>query len=673
MRTSRTRQARRAVLGAVAACALAASAGPAGGQSSLFDPRFEEVRRASVVWDRRNGPPREVVDVVCLVPDEAAFFEALATWDAGHYFPILIDDVETTLKFLRAFRPARVVRFPGKEPAPAAAPAWERAITAVGKAWADDAAPAGALPRGDAVPASLGATPPGVVVATAGSPSLAGAAALAAGRFQPLLKWETAGRFNDRQTLAEARALALDLETRLAERFPRYDRLGDDCDFVTLAGDYPYRYDEDGQAQAFDDLILRSAETRRRWAFAGRLTGDATHSVYRAMCGLFLHPPSALLFNGYAQTGPPWTEYAMGGAESRLAVRMGVTERAGDRAGLAGWHQAFDPVNPFGLLLLNTSGGPTDFHLAGGPGHTADVPESGAAAVLMIHSFSAAAPDDPNTLAGRWLANGAYVYYGSMNEPYLQAFRPPALVASFLAENLPVVASVRQSSSEPYGRPWRLAFLGDPLFRIRPVSASPRLAAWAEVDGWPAYGELREPGRASPDDLRLTWALRTAVFRTQTGATPRLRADLSDALLAVARDRLEPALLPVYDALIADTLPAAGRSSELIERLARVPPAGRSADLRRHLETAQLSALQRAADLGDQRQAIALWDDVIKDPNAGEFGRVFTDRVGRLADSPDRLTRWRDALGPGAPNRPVVEAERKRVDERRKAAPGGRP
>ena len=49
----------------------AAARRPASAQVSLFDPRFDEVRRASVAWDRRSGPEREVVDLVCLVPDVA--------------------------------------------------------------------------------------------------------------------------------------------------------------------------------------------------------------------------------------------------------------------------------------------------------------------------------------------------------------------------------------------------------------------------------------------------------------------------------------------------------------------------------------------------------------------------------------------------------------------------
>jgi len=669
-RELRTRPRRRPALlvclGLAAACA-----GPAAAQSTIFDPRFEEVRRASVVWDNRKGPQREVVDVVCLVPDLPTFLDAVAAWDGRHYFPVLIDDAEYALKFLREFRPARVVRYPARtarvEPA-----SWDRAVAAVGKAWDDAGKAVEPAPPGSEVPQALGPVPPGVVVSTPESPTLAAAVALAAGRFQPLLKWETPKHFADVLTADEARAAALSLEALIAARYPRYAGLGDDCDFVTLAGDYPYRYNASG-VNAFDDLILRpGAAGPRRWGFAGRITGDMTRGVYQAMCGLFLHPTSALLFNAYTQKEPPWTEYAMDGALNRLTPVLKTSLRNGELASLPGWHQGFDPVNPHGLLLINTSGSPTAFNLDQGPGQTADVPETGPTGVLIVHSFSAEAPDDPETIAGRWLANGAFAYYGSVNEPYLQAFRPPGLVASFLAENLPVVAAVRRGPGEPLCDPWRLMYVGDPLYRIKdPGDAPGRLAAWPPVASWPAYTEFAEPGPEAPDSLRFGWAVKTAVFLTQTGTRPGQKPDLAGALLGIARDRLEPGLRPLYDDLLVDALVQSRRTAELIDRLTRVAPPGRSASVRRHLETAQTAALQRASSAKNLRQALALWADVVRAPGSRDFVAMFTLRVARIVDeNPVRLAAWRDRLRaalrsePDPSNVAVLRAELTRVVEK---------
>ena len=667
-----------AAAGFLLAVGVGVGGGRASAQLSLFDARFEEVRRASVVWDNRPGPPRRVVDLVCLVPDLPTFFEAIATWDQGHYFPVLIDDVALNFKFLRAFRPARIVRFPSKAAAVAPDRVWKTAVGAVGRSWAAADAPADRLSPGDTRPIDLGPLPPGVVVSSPESPSLAGAVALAAGRFQPLIPWETAKHFNDVLATSEATDLALKLEGEIAGRIPKYDDLGDDCDFVTLAGDYPYKYLVDDLPRAFDDLILRSGRTGRRWAFAGRLMGDSVQSVYRAMCALFLHPSSALMINTYSEKEAPWAEYSMAGAAPRLGKMLPMTHRSGTRAGLAGWHQTFDPVNGFGLLILNTHGGGTTFHLDSGEGQTADVPETEPLAVLMIHSFSAESPNDPDTIAGRWLANGAYAYFGSMNEPFLQAFRTPTLVASFLSDNLPIVVAERKTAGEVHAQPWRLVYFGDPFLRLKPTGgAAARLPGWALTDSWRAYGAFQTPSAGASEDLRLNWVVKTAIHNFQTTATAP-KADLGGTLLALGRDRLDPGLRPLHDDLLVDVLLHADRASELIERLSRIPPAERTPTLRRHLETAQTAALQRAATAKDFRQALTLWNDVIRAPGSRDFVRVFTDRVGRLAESPVRQADWRTRLraalkGSADPgNAPIIEAELKRVGSLHPADGGSR-
>ena len=113
---------------------------------------------------------------------------------------------------------------------------------------------------------------------------LAGAVALAAGRFQPLVRLDpvpatailtrgeaAAGwpskRFHDVLPLTEARGLARLIEARAAAVAGPHDRLGDACDFLTLAADWPYRYRNDAEVglargeHALDDLIGRVLDT----------------------------------------------------------------------------------------------------------------------------------------------------------------------------------------------------------------------------------------------------------------------------------------------------------------------------------------------------------------------------------------------------------------------------
>ena len=216
------------------------------------DPRLESLRQAADFWRRSAGPRRRVIDQVCLVSDVPAFLEAIAMWDERHFFPILIDEPAWTLPFLRAFRPARVVRYNGRgqRPTELDQDPWREAILAVSRAWAGSGRADADLPPGGGPPHWLGPTPPGMVLASPDGPMLAGAVALAAGRFQPLVRLEpdawplndrnVPGRprhFGDVLTLNEAWHFAKGVEARIKPLVAHYDELGDDCDFLTLAGE----------------------------------------------------------------------------------------------------------------------------------------------------------------------------------------------------------------------------------------------------------------------------------------------------------------------------------------------------------------------------------------------------------------------------------------------------
>ena len=300
---------------------------------------------------------------------------------------------------------------------------------------------------------------------------LAGAVALAAGRFQPLIRLEPGlwGLDDSGDGQAPRYERGPDappgMAVRASAREPRrgrdsaiMTRLGDDCDFLTIAGDWPYRYDDEVEGgtargiQALDDLIGRNLEgepdarglngARRRWAFTGRLLGDPAASVARAMGALFLAPDAALFWDTYS-SGPPWSAYTAGPGGTRSASGRGSPRRGvflgagpgGRPGGLATGHGPVESVRPASGSILR--GARPTSRSPGGPGRPADVPGGFPASVVMIHSYSAADPADPGTLAGRWLAQGAFVYFGSVNEPLLVAFRRPALVAELAAGGCP--------------------------------------------------------------------------------------------------------------------------------------------------------------------------------------------------------------------------------------------
>jgi hypothetical protein len=514
--------------------------------------------------------------------------------------------------------------------------------------------------------------------------------ALAAGRFQPLVRlepglWGLDGRggerpmrYGDVLTLDQAWRFARRLEGQVAAVTPRYDRLGDDCDFLTIAGDWPYRYDNESEGapargiQALDDLIGRTLvgepdarglnNSRRRWAFAGRLLGDPAASVARAMAALFLAPDAAILWDTYG-AGDPRYEHAVAPAVGLLgrSGRIGgtIVYGAGPGASLANWSRVMDPRNRFGYIWLNSTGGTSDFSIPGGPGRPADLPGGCPAAVVMVQSNSAADPADPRTIAGRWLDQGAFLYYGAVTEPYLQSFRKPGLVADLAIRGVPLSAALRQGESEPFGRPWRLIYLGDPLYRL-PQGGPPehrlRPEAWRTLDAsyhrWPAEDvAVPAEGAAAGDgerraDRRLRWCREAAIAELARGApgAPRRPApDWRSALKPIPRAQLDPRLRPTYDDLMIDALSSSGDWDELHTRLSRIPSAERGPRVWAALETGAMFRLARAASEPSTERRLArikgLRDEVnrVVWPAGSPFPAQFATRAAAALRASDRL------------------------------------
>jgi hypothetical protein len=706
----------------------------------LDDPRLAYLRNVSEKWRRFQGPERLVVDQVCLVPDVPTFFAAIASWDERHFFPILIDDPQWTLPFIRAFRPARIVRCEPTSPVAskptgnAAYDHWQDALTAVSRGWVHEASGDATLPPAGAFPRQAGATPPGAVLSHPESPMLAAAVALAAGRFQPLVRVEpmtvegglrnaqigskTLG-FADVPTESQAVEFAHKVASRITPLAPSHERLGDDLDFLTLAGDWPYRYQVDAKTglahgeRALDDLIGRvptpgaydSDKALLRWAYTGRILGDPAASVYRAMGSLFLQPESALFWDTYGG-GQPWEDYEMTAAAvtfSAIRPETGaVVARSGDGADLASWHHLAQSTDRFDLLMINSSGAPRQFAIRRGPGRPADVPFGGPSVVSMIHSFSAASPDDPSTIAGRFLDYGAFVYFGSMNEPYLISFRSPRLLSQLIVDQVPLGAALRQGPYERFGLPWRLVYLGDPLYRVRPSSPLFRPVRmspdhWREIGAGQATPPVatieREdapaPG-AGPSET-LDWCLDAALLSLRgpshddpapdsPPSLARTELDLHAVLETIDRNRLDPRRRTILDELMIDQSTAAGASWPLLQRLLRIAPHDRSPRVWRAIETTVMSRLAALAQADDFPNALDFWSDQILRPwpSGSAFPSHLTQRFGAIADAaPRRLGPYRsrlaDMLGlltardSASSQIPVLTAELKRVEEAMKS------
>ncbi|MEO6809085.1 MAG: hypothetical protein ABI353_08220, partial [Isosphaeraceae bacterium] len=150
------------------------------------------------------------------------------------------------------------------------------------------------------------------------------------------------------------------------------------------------------------------------------------------------------------------------------------------------------------------------------------------------------------------------------------------------------------------------------------------------------------------------------------GRRPVPAIDLPGVLLSIRPERLGLAGRQPYAALLVDVLLASGRRRALIERLAEMPDA--DADVRRWLETARTSELQRALAAGDLAGAGAVWDGLVRSESPDELKTLVTARVAALANSPSRQRVWRQWLLRANAKladltiAPAVRAELKRIE-----------
>jgi hypothetical protein len=461
-----------------------------------------------------------VTDAVVLVPDARSYVAAVARWTIGApgRFPVLIDDGtaagrEEVGRFVRAFAPAKVVRWSAPETFPWPEDAeGRRGIVDGGvvAAWQAES-----LEKLAARFASVNHTPPGVVVASMKDPAWTAALALAAGRGQPIVWVEPprggGGGVGGAMSREAAEHLGEQVARGCAERGLEYARLGDAVDAVTLClnvavkvtadevmsarGIRPFR-PAPGEPVATTDVVGREPKTGERWAWAGQVIGGEREAAYRAMCGLFLQPGSAWLFDGYEDAVPfsAWDATAAGQVLEKAGMKVEVDDAARG-AGLEAWRLrgagGFNPAAAkdaergnapggvwAGLICVNTSGMPESFDLKPVAALAGDVPLLGVPAVVhFVHSWSAARPTDASTIAGRFFRNGAYAYVGSVHEPFLQAFQPTPDLVKRLLGPAPLGAAARLDG----GPPWRVAVLGDPLITVG--AAVKRVAAEARVEG----------------------------------------------------------------------------------------------------------------------------------------------------------------------------------------------
>src|SRR5262245_54275362 len=422
-----------------------------------------------------------VCSTVVIVRDAESYVKAIVAWRPERRFPVLIDDGSWTCRediarFVRAFKPKSVVRWraPGAAEAEPGMP-FPRAdraavFAALCAAWN--------LPEGKADAVSLlevwkaaAYKPPGLVVADDADRAWPAALALAAGRGQVLVFVTVRQGVNDDMRPEEAEVLEDAAEAAATASGLTWRGLGDDLECVTLCLNVPPRIVRDTKTLlAVTDKVGRLGkgfETRERWAWCGQVFGTPAETAYRAMCSLFLEFDSAFIFDGYPNSAP-WNDYS-GGVAAKVLREAGIAVEVHSepRNGAADWRGRAARVVDAGLILLNTKGYVDYFELGTGQCKSGDVPFlTRPVAAHVVHSWSAIAPAARHTVGGRWMERGVFVYAGSVQEPFLNAFMPTPAVAARLLMGAPFGAAIRLDSSPP----WKINVLGDPLYTYGPAA-----------------------------------------------------------------------------------------------------------------------------------------------------------------------------------------------------------
>jgi tetratricopeptide (TPR) repeat protein len=441
-----------------------------------YAARAKDLIETMIVWPPRRQQlyqMREVENIVYIVPDIKTYLYYISLWDAEKIYPVLLEGSALNDKFIEAFNPKEVKNV--RSVLVAGNVDEDMLYRALYTSWNDEdllTQVATKYSKDDIKKFfdDNGHIPLGMVLFNLNSGEMAGGLALASARLQcfDLLPYV---KKNERVVNAiEMRSLKEKVtETINSWQYP-YKGLLDGIDYLTIAGEFPYAYDFKQTTSpgryALDDALCRN-ELNKRDAYVGRLIGDFNESTYQAMCAIFLQPKDVLFFNAYEDKGT-WLNYRTDVAAGLLSQTFNVTNIDKGEATLDRWHILNEAKgNIYDLVFINSSGGPSDWNLSGSQAKTEDIPDSAASIVIYTHSNSAANPYDVNTICGRWLKNGAYMYFGSVSEPYVQAFNTPSEIVADLIFGRPFSQSLRKDAGS-WSSPWKLIFIGDPMYGLMP-------------------------------------------------------------------------------------------------------------------------------------------------------------------------------------------------------------
>ncbi len=426
---------------------------------------------------RETQKKAAVIPAVVIVSDGASFLDAISRWTPELRFPVLIDDgtilaADNIARFNRAFQPTEVIRYEVAKVPGGWATSRADVERTLAKVWGADSAEIENLKKAWG---SKSHEPPGIVVANEKDGAWTAAIALAAAHGEPLIWIDDAQAPRELHKLwpaDEAAKLDKFLQETCAKSGLAWSDLGDTLDAVTLCGSFPNIIEVNSKdVRSLTDRIGRHRiDGPARWAWSGQIFGSPSEAAYRAMCPLFLTSDEAWLFDSYPKS-PPWSNYSLAQAKTALSTSFKALLTESPSASASMWLEKTQRPLSAGLLFVNSKGNSDFFELENGYGYCGDIPTLlKPAALHFIHSWSLQYPGSRDTLGGRWLERGVYLYYGSVNEPTLAAFTPCPQVSELLTKGAVFSGAARRDG----GPAWRLTVLGDPLATVIPGAIGPK-------------------------------------------------------------------------------------------------------------------------------------------------------------------------------------------------------
>jgi len=418
---------------------------------------------------------------VYIVPDLETFLYTISRWDRDRQFPVFIGWTRFAEKFCDAYPDAAIVNAPKARYIQVDA---DTVLKALYAAWGPETLYdiKKKITAADIKKrlAKIGAAPRGIVLTRLGDQELAGGILLAAYHKQLLDFLDVAVEKvrNEKGEMVEKGFSATDKEKiretvigKIRTWGYDYRGTGSGIDYITLAMNIPYTY----QGLSLDDAINREEPAGVSvYAYTGRLVDENSGmALYQANCAAFLTAGKALLFDRW----PANWNYGMAEAQWNFLKYIPAVLYEPATASMERWRSLMRKGNVHDIVFIQSSGGAKNWQ----DGTVNDVPDSVPAIVYFSHSGSAANIHDINTIAGRWLYNGAYVYVGAMAEPQNRAFQKPALMSAAITEGNPLGMAFQRKETlmRRFAVPWRLVYIGDPLCTVRLEAAPDEAVSFA--------------------------------------------------------------------------------------------------------------------------------------------------------------------------------------------------